>query len=317
MNITNEIMPEKIFQNFEKIIKKINKTSIWSKIMLISLVLIVYYIINKPKNNIEGFEQQDKLIFKENEDIYDTFYTSIYDQLKNNTKKTEFEISTIINNTSINNNDNVLDIGSGTGNHVGGFKKYNINAVGLDKSKDMINISKKKFPNCTFKLGNVVNNNLFQPHNFSLISMMNLTIYELDNKKAAIKNCYEWLKPGGFLILHLVNPNKFNPSLKVSDPLNILENSSLDNKNNKNTFIKFKNFTYKKIFNFINNIATFKETFKDNDNKTRINTLELRMESIAEIVNVVKNEGFIQDSVVDLYKINYPNQFLFSFYKPE
>ena len=145
MNITNEIMPEKIFQNFEKIIKKINKTSIWSKIMLISLVLIVYYIINKPKNNIEGFEQQDKLIFKENEDIYDTFYTSIYDQLKNDTKKTEFEISTIINNTSINNNDNVLDIGSGTGNHVGGFKKYNINAVGLDKSKDMINISKKNF----------------------------------------------------------------------------------------------------------------------------------------------------------------------------
>tara|TARA_B100001057_G_scaffold498976_1_gene607878 strand:- start:7430 stop:8383 length:954 start_codon:yes stop_codon:yes gene_type:complete len=317
MNITNEIMPEKIFQNFEKIIKKINKTSIWSKIMLISLVLIVYYIINKPKNNIEGFEQQDKLIFKENGEIYDTFYTSIYDQLKNDTKKTEFEISSIINNTSINNNDNILDIGSGTGNHVGGFKKYNINAIGLDKSKDMINISKKNFPNCKFKLGNVVNNNLFQPHNFSLISMMNLTIYELNNKKAAIKNCYEWLKPGGFLILHLVNPNKFNPSLKVSDPLNILENSSLDNKDNKNTFIKFKNFTYKKIFNFINNIATFKETFKDNDNKTRINTLELRMESIAEIVNVVKNEGFIQDSVVDLYKINYPDQFLFSFYKPE
>ena len=317
MNITNEIMPEKIFQNFEKIIKKINKTSIWSKIMLISLVLIVYYIINKPKNNIEGFEQQDKLIFKENGEIYDTFYTSIYDQLKNDTKKTEFEISSIINNTSINNNDNILDIGSGTGNHVGGFKKYNINAIGLDKSKDMINISKKNFKNCKFKLGNVVNNNLFQPHNFSLISMMNLTIYELNNKKAAIKNCYEWLKPGGFLILHLVNPNKFNPSLKVSDPLNILENSSLDNKDNKNTFIKFKNFTYKKIFNFINNIATFKETFKDNDNKTRINTLELRMESIAEIVNVVKNEGFIQDSVVDLYKINYPDQFLFSFYKPE
>mgnify|MGYP001413304379 CR=1 FL=1 len=317
MNITNEIMPEKIFQNFEKIIKKINKTSIWSKIMLISLVLIVYYIINKPKNNIEGFEQQNKLIFKENEEIYDTFYTSIYDQLKNDRQKTEFEITSIINNTSINNNDNVLDIGSGTGNHVGAFKKYNINAVGLDKSKDMINISKKNFPNCTFKLGNVINNNLFQPHNFSLISMMNLTVYELNNKKTAIKNCYEWLKPGGFLILHLVNPNKFNPSLKVSDPLNILENSSLDNKDNKNTFIKFKNFTYKKIFNFMNNIATFKETFKDNDNKTRINTLELRMEPIEEIVNVVKNEGFIQDSVVDLYKINYPNQFLFSFYKPE
>ncbi len=302
---------------FAKFIKKINKISLWSKIMIILLILIAIYFFKMKKNITEGFEQQHNLIFKEKDEIYDSFYTSIYDQLKNDTKKTEFEITTIINNTSLNKNDNVLDIGSGTGNHVGGFKKYNIDAIGLDKSKYMIDISKKKYPNCNFKLGNTINNNLFQPHNFSLITMLNLTIYELNDKTRVIKNCYEWLQPGGFLILHLVNPNKFNPSLKVSDPLNILEKTSLDSNDNKNTLIKFKNFTYKNIFNFINNIATFKETFKDMNNKTRVNTLQLKMEPIDEIVNIVKNEGFIQDVIVDLYKINYPDQFLFSFYKPE
>ena len=32
-------------------------------------------------------------------------------------------------------------------------------------------------------------------------------------------NCYDWLKPGGKMILHLVNRDKFDPILNAGDPL--------------------------------------------------------------------------------------------------
>lgn len=301
----------------EYLFKKIRKTSLWSKIMMVSLIIIVYYIFNRENSDIEGFEQLNKIVFKEQDNIYDQFYSSVYDDLKNNMNKNEYEISSIINNTSLNKNDKLLDIGSGTGKHVNLLTKKNIDATGLDKSKAMIQYSKNKYPKCKFKLGDANNTNLFKPHFFTHITMLNLTIYEFKNKGGLIKNCYEWIKPGGFLIIHLVNPSEFNPVLKKSDPLNILDNTALNEKDKKNTFIKFKNFSYKNIFDFNNKQATFKETFTDLNNKKRINTLKLNMETSKDIANIVKREGFIQDVIVDLYSINYPNQFLYFFYKPE
>ena len=52
--------------------------------------------------------------------------------------------TSIINNTSLNKNDKLLDIGSGTGKHVNLFTKKNIDAIGLDKSEAMIQYSKNK-----------------------------------------------------------------------------------------------------------------------------------------------------------------------------
>ena len=301
----------------EYIFKKVIKTPFWSKIMLVSLIIIIYYILNNKSNNIEGFEQLNKIVFKEQDHIYDEFYSTVYDDIKNNNNKNEYEISSIINNTSLNKKDKLLDIGSGTGKHVNILTKKNIDAIGLDKSKSMVQYSKDKYPNCKFKLGDATNNSNFKPHSFTHITILNLTIYEFKNKQNVIKNCYEWIKPGGFLIIHLVNPNKFNPALKNADPLNILDNTAINEKDKKNTFIKFKNFSYKNIFDFNNKQATFKETFTDLNNKKRINTLKLNMETSKDIATIVKREGFIQDVIVDLYSINYPNQFLYFFYKPE
>ena len=306
-----------IEKTFEKILKKIKRTSLWTKIMVISLILIAIYYYNRENYSIEGFEQQKALVFKEQDEIYDDFYSSVYDKLKKNNSKLEYEISTIINNTSLDKNSKLLDIGSGTGSHIKAYKHRSIDAVGLDKSKYMIKLSKEKHPECDFMYGDGDNLNIFEPHNFSHITILNFTIYELKNKETVIRNCYEWLKPGGSLVLHLVNRNKFNPMLKMADPLNILHNDKSNKKEKKSNLIKFKNFDYKNIFTLEKGIGTFKETFKDKNNKTRINTLKLDLTSIKRIVNLVKKEGFIQDVVVDLYTINHPNEFLYFFYKPE
>ena len=41
------------------------------------------------------------------------------------------------------------------------------------------------------------------------------------------------------------------------------------------------------------------------------------MESPKNIATAVKKSGFIQDVIIDLNKMNYQNEFIYFFYKPE
>tara|TARA_Y100000389_G_C17443694_1_gene510250 strand:- start:527 stop:1414 length:888 start_codon:yes stop_codon:yes gene_type:complete len=292
------------------IINKIYKASIWTKVMAISIILLCIFIANRPVYNIEGFEQREKLIIKNDENIYDSFYCSIYDEIKNNPSKNELEASVVINNTLFNKSSKLLDIGSGTGEHVSIFNKKNINASGIDKSKFMVHFSKEKYNDLKFINGDVNISSTYKPHLFSHITMFNLTVYELDDKYKVFSNCYEWLKPGGYLIIHFVNKDKYLPPINNYNPLKLLDN-------NRNKKIKFNNFDYTNNFEVENNNAKIKEIFRDKNNKVRQNIQELNIDSIKNITNIIKRCGYIQDVIVDLNKMNYQNEFLYFFYKPE
>ena len=54
---------------------------------------------------------------------------------------------------------------------------------------------------------------------FTDITCFYFTIYYLiKDKNAFLSNCYHWLKPGGKLIMHLVE-KMFDPILPVANPL--------------------------------------------------------------------------------------------------
>ena len=67
---------------FKKIVKKMNKLSYWAKIAIIlSILLLILIVVNKDIVYKEGFSQREKFVSKTNDDIYDDFYSSIYDDL--------------------------------------------------------------------------------------------------------------------------------------------------------------------------------------------------------------------------------------------
>ena len=122
------------------------KLSNWGKVLLfVVLFLIVMFIVNRiyPKPKKEGFESQDEFVFKTGSEIYDGFYANIYDYLVFNSVKDQYEVGEIINSAEPTSQSIVLDVGSGTGHHVGllGDKGYNV--TGLDKSKAMISKAKE------------------------------------------------------------------------------------------------------------------------------------------------------------------------------
>jgi len=68
------------------ITKIYKKSSIWGKIFLFSLLVVLIVVIfkgnkNTNTNNKEGFIQSEQFVVKTGQDIYDDFYADIYDYL--------------------------------------------------------------------------------------------------------------------------------------------------------------------------------------------------------------------------------------------
>ena len=61
---------------------------------------------------------------------------------------------------------------------------------------------------------------------------MYFTMYYVKNKIQLIKNCYNWLRPGGYFIVHLVNREMFDPIINAGDPLTMVSAQKYAKKRN-------------------------------------------------------------------------------------
>ena len=80
---------------FKPLINIYKKLTSFGKILLficILLILIVFFRKTLDYQNFlkEGFKQKDKFIFKDGTDIYDDFYSNIYDHLVHNDYKDNY-----------------------------------------------------------------------------------------------------------------------------------------------------------------------------------------------------------------------------------
>ena len=121
--------------------KNQNQPIVLVRILLILMVAyLIFYMfrMTKDKKNIEGFTQKKKFELRTNNDIYDNFYSDIYDKIMYDKNKLDYEIEELTNLTKMNKKSTILDIGSGNGHHVGALYNAGMNAVGIDLSKYMI-----------------------------------------------------------------------------------------------------------------------------------------------------------------------------------
>jgi SAM-dependent methyltransferase len=296
-----------------------NKSSNWGKILFLVLLLLLVIAIFKPMHKREGFEQQEKFIIKNNVDLYDDFYANIYDELVFNNLKDDYEVGEIINKTDVTSQSIILDIGSGTGHHVAKLKEKGYNAIGVDKSESMVDAASEKYPNYKFSEGDVLNSSLFNPNSFTHILALYFTIYYMKDKNLFFKNCMNWLMPGGYLVIHLVERDNFDPILPPGNPFLIVSPQKYAKERITNTKLIFNNMEYVSNFslNSNNNVATFEEKFKHKDTgKIRKNEHTLYMESDNDILTMAQNNGFIIEGKIDLLAIAYEYQYLYILVKP-
>ena len=291
-------------------------------IMLIVVIILIFVKwVRNNKSMIEGFDgnepaQKDFIVKKEN-DIYDEFYVSVYDDLVHNYGKNHFEVGEITKIEPPTDSSSLLDIGSGTGHHVDAFTKKGIKAIGIDISKAMVDKAKENYPNSEFKQGDVMDTMIFTSGSFSHITCLYFTIYYMKDKMRFFSNCMQWLIPGGFLILHLVDRDKFDPILPAGSPTSIISPQKYADKRITNTIVKFDKYDYKCNFGLNGDVATLNESFKDNTNESvRQNEHKLYMDPQKKILTMAKEVGFILHSKVDMVKCQYDSQYLYILQKP-
>jgi SAM-dependent methyltransferase len=322
MPITNTLRKAKSSFNI------FSKTTLLHKILyFLAFLIAMSLILNIGRQQVEGFEEPKTNIFESKDDvteIYDDFYATIYDDLVFNKNKNDYEIGKWIKHTKPNQESIVLDIGSGTGHHVSSLKAHGYDATGIDISPSMVKKSKETYPDLKFQVADVLTTSLYPAGSFTHVTCFYFTIYYIQNKKLFFENCIQWLRPGGFLAVHIVNRDKFDPIVPAGNPFNIISPQKYAKKRITTTTVKFDKFEYKSNFVMKDSIENneepnvlMKETFKTLKNgDVRQNEHKLYMLTQAEILDIAKSVGFIVDSKIDLMDCQYDSQYIYILQKP-
>jgi SAM-dependent methyltransferase len=298
-----------------------NKLSTFGKILIFIAILLIISIFFRNLMPVkEGMVDQKTFLFKQGNDVYDNFYSDVYDYLVFNQIKNDYEVGTIINSTTPDSKSVIADIGCGTGHHVNGLHSKGLEVIGIDISPSMIKKAKENNPYIAdnFKVGDGLNGHLFNDNSLTHILCLYFTIYFMKDKMRFFYNCMNWLMPGGYLIIHLVDRYKFDPILPPGNPLYIVSPQKYAKERITKTKVTFNDFVYNADFKLdeSNDIAVFDEKFKFNNGQVRKQEQKLYMEDLPTIVNMAQEAGFLVHAKIDLVKCAYEYQYLYVFVKP-
>lgn len=284
-------------------LKSYNVAIFWILIILaISYILIVRYTKYK-KDKYEGFQQEQPFVLKQNADIYDVFYAEAYDDILKPENLSDFAVEKAVELVDPNkNNSRFLCVGSGTGSLLNDLSSRGYLANGIDKSEAMVNVCQKKYPEINVKLGDVLDPMQYSRALFTHILCVDKTIYEIEDKLQFFKNCYFWMVANGYLILHVVDPDKFDPLLPGGKPMGIDNPQKYGNRRITDVIMDFTDFTYKSAYDFSDKSKVIrKETFKDKvTNNVRENELILNMEPANDILLMAIKAGFVVKGKISL-----------------
>ena len=282
------------------------------KIFFITLTCVTIYCMSTiGQKTVETMDSQTGLRFvsKRGNDIYDDFYANVYDELFFDNPKHDYELELIISKTAPSQTSNILVIGSGTGHYVGSLYKAGYKSRGIDVSQAMINKSSRNYPQCLFTKSSALTSITFSSNKFTHITCMYFTFYVIGNMDLLFKNCMDWLTLDGYLILHLVDRDNFEPTLNIAKTT-YTEGSTIISQST------IKDYSCKTSFHLNEDNATFTETFKNvNNNSDRINVHEIVMPTLTTIEDNAKSHGFDLKSRTELGAVGYYGQYIYIFKK--
>jgi ubiquinone/menaquinone biosynthesis C-methylase UbiE len=265
----------------------------------------------------EGGTGKDVVVLSNNH-LFDAFYAKVYDKVVDGQVREQTEVAMTLGWAKTFRPEasmlQVLDVGSGTGGIVDKMRKEGVaKVVGMDSSDAMVAHSRKTYPKSDYRVGDVEQIGLFAAGEFNLVTMFYFTIYYLRDRSAAFKNLYQWLQPGGCLVIHGVNREKFDPILEAASPFVAFSVQKYSKERVTKSQVIFDKFTYSADFEHEGGNAEFREEFKFKDGKVRRQVHTMRMPTMEELVAEAEQSGFIFKQFLDLTGIGYEYQYLFCF----
>lgn len=273
------------------------------------------YNTNNTNNTIhEGFLSSPHKV----RDPFTKAYCMMYDKVFDCTMMYEEHIKSILNNCVRKDNKNgvrFLDAGCGCGRHFAQLKKHGIeNIVGIDRSENMIQRARVRNPTGDFIMGNLEKQALFKNKQFSHIVCPIDTLYhnDFDTQRTILSNFYYWLKPNGYLAIHLFKTDKLDPA-----PMEFSQYYH-DKEGQKFSITYYKKMTHKGSWIPIDKekgIWVYNEryikpdgTFKEEKNKFYFGDKK-------KLIKDILSMGFELKSIVDYRKVEVNDHELFIFQK--
>jgi len=321
--------------NFKKILKIKKENCVYLILFIIVLLSIgvLIYRFHFSGYQIEGYtvegftlnEGFTNNIISHNTGIYDKFYSRIYDKIFTDIKKSSLELTNIIEYTIKRVEDpypkdsiKFLDAGCGTGitaSIIG--KLYPVTC--LDKSNDMLEIAKtRQSEGMKLLQGDIQNRSMFSANSFTHILCLYFTMYYFQDINHIFENFSKWIKPNGFVVLHLVDKKAFDPVANPSSPFILSDPQAHIDKRKTDSLIVFNNFTYESNFKMLSkDKAIFEETFKykDPSKKPRKQQHVFYMYDKAKYVSVAERYGFALEKIEPQTFSGYGHHYLFIFRK--
>jgi len=294
--------------------------------VFLALLILLMYSLTIWHSSQEGFENEHSITFEDPEQIFDDVYASIYNDLWNSRELLKYEevsIHEIALAEKPTKTIKVLDMCCGTSPHACYFTQLGIDFVGVDISEAMLARARQDCPSAKFQKGDITQVHLFPQKSLSTILLLGFSVYSFQNPKILFDNAYQWLQPEGFLVLHLVDPDKFDPLHDLASPFASfsLQKYSLDRQTDSTIF--FDQFKYvgslKKKPN--EDEAVYQETLTyydptlNNGIKYRENKHRWSMPSKERMIDIVKTSGFKHVETQDLLRVSKEYQYLVYFTK--
>ena len=261
--------------------------------------------------------------------IYDDFYAGVYDQLTNQVERTKAKVAILKNLWSNNNSQpsqwSVLDAGCGTGHASVEFTKHDTGrVVGLDFAPAMLRYAETKVQpaaklteaqskNLRWRKDSLLNPSACAAGEFTHICLFYFTFYYINKQEEFFRHASLWLKPGGKLVIEVVNKHKFDPILESASPFIAFSLQKYSKERLLKSKVAFDKFEYEAEFQLTDPRAEFYETFRFKNNHVRRQKHTFIMPTMQEIVKMGKASGFKYLGYQDLRVVGFEYGYLLQF----
>jgi ubiquinone/menaquinone biosynthesis C-methylase UbiE len=285
----------------------------------------------------EGFKdgitdsELSRTIWFENEELFDEFYASVYDNLTQLAARYPQEISLIMHQwkkTAEVDTMEILDCGCGTGIASVYFAKQGVKSIiGLDSSEAMLrrarnvtmlaaDLTKQQRESISFLNGNMMQEMTFSPGQFSHAVLLFFSFYYANDGTGLFRNLYNWVRPGGQLAIEVVNKFKFDPVLESASPFLGTSIQKYSKKRVTKSTVEFDKFSYDAEFDLKDPDAEFRETFRFKDKSVRRQRHTMTMKDIADIVKQGQEAGWNYTGNIDLVTAGFEYAYVLIFVHP-
>lgn len=275
--------------------------------------------------------EKSRTTWFENDELFDEFYSTVYDSLTQLAGRYPQEIALIMNQWKKQNDIgsmDVLDCGCGSGIASVLFAKMGVNSViGLDNSEAMLrraksvtlllaNLPRDQRDAITFLHGDMQQQYTFSGGQFSHAALLFFTIYYSNDPTGIFRNLFHWIRPGGQLAIEVVNKYKFDPLLEAASPFVGTTVQKYVKKRVTKSKVEFDKFSYEAEFDLQDPTAEFRETFRFSDKTVRRQRHTLHMRDIRDFVHIAQTTGWNYNGFIDLMSAGFEYAYVLMFTHP-